>query len=227
MASFTLKVENTNKLYFNKFKYKARVKIQGVNLTYYLNSVEQVEERIEKYLGEQRPYKPMSESYYKEIDIKLIEKYLIWRSIFKDKVTFRLSQDSVSVFSNDLNILKSLNAISRDIVIYEAQVLKTDTLFFKKTPKYTTRTYFKNKRIPNDFLDSLKTFIKNYDGKPGIFISKTLKRDFFSRSWHPYIYLHGSVHIDYNDDSFLSVLYMYFPGMVGKTYKLEKLPKTW
>lgn len=225
MGLFTLKVENTNKLYFNKFKYKAKVKIHGVNLTYYLDSIEQVQERIEKYIAERRPYK-FHGSYYQDIDIKLIEKYLIWKNIFKDKVTFRVSQNSVSVFSNDFNILKSLNAISQDVFVYEANVIKTDTLFFKKTPKFTTRTYFKNKRIPSDFIDSLNSFIKNYDGKPGISLSKTLKRDFSSRLWNPFIYLHGSVHIDYNDESFLSVLYMYFPGMLGKTYKLEKLPKT-
>lgn len=48
MELFKLKTEKRNKLYFNKFTYKAVCKIQGAAYTYYTKDLETFAERMEK-----------------------------------------------------------------------------------------------------------------------------------------------------------------------------------
>ena len=38
-------------------------------------------------------------------------------------------------------------------------------------------------------------------------------------------YLHSSYYVDYNDESALTLLRMYFGSMIGRTYRLEKEPE--
>jgi hypothetical protein len=39
-----------------------------------------------------------------------------------------------------------------------------------------------------------------------------------------YNYLHSSYYVDYNDESTLTLLHMFFGSMLAKTYSLEKQP---
>jgi len=225
MASSKLKIEKKNKLYFNKYKYKATVRLEGANLTYYTVDLETFNAKFEKLKTsyKNQPNAFYNEWHYENVNIDKIAKYLSWRNLFKDRVTLRVNFNSVSVFSNDLTILKSLDSID-EVSLCEAKVLQSDVMYFKKQPKFKYRTYFRAKRVPKDFIENVDSFIKNYKDK-NLHISSSLQRFLTERNWHPYIYLHGSYHIDYNDESFLSILHMYFTGMIAQTYKLDKEPK--
>ena len=48
MGSYKLKVEKRNKLYFNKFKYRAVCRIQGAAYTYYTPDLDTFVARMEK-----------------------------------------------------------------------------------------------------------------------------------------------------------------------------------
>lgn len=223
MELFKLKVEKKNKLYFNKYKYKAYLYLKGANLTYYTSDIESFNQRYEN-LKSQYVIKPMSLTYdwiYEGVDVNKISKYLTWRNLFRDRVHLRVNTDSVSVFSNDLNLLKSLDGIGQ-VSITEVQALDQDVLYFKKRPKYKFRTYFRAKRVPKDFIENVSEFSKKHSNAK---VSKSLRTFLISRNWHAYIYLHGSYYVDYNEESYLSILHMYFSGMIGKTYKCEKEPK--
>lgn len=223
MELFKLKVEKKNKLYFNKFRYKAYVYLKGANLTYYAKDIDSFVERYEnlKFQYNVKPLRGTYEWIYEGLDIDKIGRYLTWRNLFRDRVHLRVNADSVSVFSNDLTLLKSLDSVS-NVSITEVELLDNDVIYFKRRPKFKYRTYFKAKRVPKDFIENVTEFSKKYTSAK---VSKSLKTFLISRNWHPYIYLHGSHYIDYNEESYLSILHMYFSGMIAKTYKCEKEPK--
>ena len=140
----------------------------------------------------------------------------------KSLMTNRIDGDSVSFFSNDLSLFTVLYNIDPHLQITEANVLNTDTMYFKKTPKYKFRTYFRGRKMPITFPDSVTSFIDTYKS---VKVCSGLERFVKSRTnWNQYIYMHNSYYVDYNDESMITILHMLFGNMVGKTYSLDKEP---
>ena len=110
MESSKLKVEKRNKLYFNKFTYKAVCEIKGAGYTYYTNDLETFVARMEKWRDNKLRYgvRVMSDDwkeYMDEINLDQISKFITWRNLIsKDKCMYRMQGDSVSFFSNDLSL---------------------------------------------------------------------------------------------------------------------------
>lgn len=228
MESSKLKVEKRNKLYFNKFTYKAVCKIKGAGYTYYTNDFETFVARMEKWRDNKLRYgvRVMSDDwkeYMDEINLDQISKFITWRNLIsKDKCMYRMQGDSVSFFSNDLSLLHTLRSIDENSTFYKAECYDTvNVMYFKKQPKYKFRTYFRSKRIPKDFSDNLRTLQGMYKS---INFSKGIFPSLFHNNWHPYRYIHGSYFVEYNDEQMITILSMWFPDMLGKTYSLAKEP---
>lgn len=231
-----IKVETRNKLYFNKHQFKAVCRIQGAAYTYYTPDLETFMGRMEKLREvhskgsknvDRWGIRTMDQTwieYWEEVNIDQISKFLTWRNtISKDKCMLRIQGDNVSFFSNDLNLLKTLESIDSNIQFFEVRSLGSDAIFFKKQPKYQYRTFFKGKRCSEDFLKNVTEFAARY---PNTKISQGLLRYASERknSYTNFMYMHGSYHVDYNDAGMLSILHMLFPGMIAKTYSLAKEP---
>jgi hypothetical protein len=226
-----LKIEVRNKLYYNKFQYKAVCGIQGAAYTYYTNDIETFITRIERLKENNNPNRygvrtidDKWKVYWEEVNIDRISQFLTWRNVVdKDKCMYRIQGDTVSFFSNDLSLLETLGSIDPYVTITKAEQLNPQILYFKKQPKHHYRTFFKGKRCPERFHDSILEFSERY---PNVKISRSLltyartRRNPYSK----FIYMHGSYHIDYNDASMLSLLHLLFPGMIAKTYSLAKQP---
>lgn len=231
-----IKYEIKNKLYFNKFEYKAVCSIQGAAYTYYTPDLETFVSRMEKLRDlHSKGNKPIDRfgirtmdqewtEYWEEVNVDQISQFLTWRNtVKKEKCMIRIQGDSVSFFSNDLHLLETLVSIDHKVSFYQAHVLGTDTIYFAKTPKYKYRTFFKGKRCNEDFYQNVLEFSQRY---PNTKVSKGLisyaqqRKNAFSR----YMYLHGSYHVDYNDPGMLTILHMLFPSMIAKTYSLDKRP---
>lgn len=225
MESSRLKVENRNKLYFNKYLYKAQCKIQGAGYTYYVNDVESFTERLQKFHKHKYGVHVMNKdfkTYVEEIDVDQISKFFTWRNtVSKDKFSHRIQGDTVSFFSNDLNLLETLKSIDSNVIFSKANVLECDRLYFKKTPKYRYRTYFKGKRMPKDFIENVTNLKNMY---PSIHFSDGLFSSLFHNNWHPYRYMHGSYFVEYNDEQMYTILGMWLHDMLAKTYICQKLP---
>lgn len=228
MALSKLKVEKRNKLYFNKFKYKAVCFIQGAGYTYYTPDIDTFVSRIEKLRNHKPTYgvRLLSEDwneFWDEVNIDKISKFITWRNLVsKEKCMYRIQGNFVSFFSNDLNLLDSLKSIDekctfREVVVYETP----NTLFFKKQPKYKFRTYFKGKRMPKDFSDNVKNLQSMYSS---LHFSKGLFTRLFQNNWHQYRYMHGSYFVEYNDEKMHTILAFWFPDMLAKTFSLAKEP---
>lgn len=223
-------LEVKNKLYFNKFQYKATCFIQGAAYTYYAPDLETFIARMEK-LRDVRTNKygvrvldnDWSE-YWEEVNISQISQFLVWRNtVDKEKCMLRIQGDTVSFFSNNLDLLQTLECIDTNVKFFEAKVLAPDTIYFSKTPNYKFRTFFKSKRCPEDFLSNVIEFCNRY---PKSNVSRGLQLLAQNRksSFTKFMYLHSSYYVDYNEESMISILHMLFPNMVGKTYSLAKRP---
>lgn len=227
MESFKLKIEKRNKLYFNKFKYRAVTRVQGAAYTYYTPDLETFITRMEKLRDHKPRYgvrvlKDDWKEYWEEVNLDQISQLLTWRNLVsKEKCLIRIQGDYVSFFSNELPLLETLDSIDKNVEFTEAVCYKSNYMYFKKEPKYKFRTYFKGKRMPKDFSEN----IQNLDNMYGsLNFSPAIFKSLFHNNWHPYRYMHGSYFVEYNDEHMLTILSMWFPDMLAKTYVLAKEP---
>jgi len=223
-----LKINKRNKLYFNKFKYKAVCKILGAAYTYYTNDIETFVKRMEKFRETSRNKYGVRllddqwKEYWDEVSIDQVSKFITWRNVVnKEKCMCRIQGDGVSFFSNDLSLLQTLDDIDPNVSFFLVECHASDYMYFKKEPKYKFRTYFKGKRMPKDFSDNIRTLQDTYSS---LNFSKGLFTSLFHNNWHPYRYMHGSYFVEYNDEYMLTILAMWFPDMLAKTYSLAKEP---
>lgn len=226
MVSSKLKVEKRNKLYFNKYKYRATLRIKGAAYTYYIQDIETFIARTEKLKDSRYGVRVMKndwKEYWEEIDYNQISQFITWRNMVnKEKCMYRIQGDRVSFFSNDLSLLETLSCISDNIKYTTIECFGTpDIMYFKKEPKYKYRTYFRSKRIPKDFSDNVRNLKNMY---AALNFSKGIFTSLFHNNWHPYRYIHGSYFVEYNDEQMITILGMWFPDMLAKTYKLAKQP---
>lgn len=227
MESLKLKTEIRNKLYYGKYRYRAKLSLLGVNYTYYTPDIETFLFRKEKFENDRisgfiKYNNDDWTNYWRNVDIDKISMFLTWRNtVPRSQAMIRIQSDQVSFFSNDLKLLQSIESIDTNVEYTEVCNLSNDVMYFKKEPKYKYRTFFKGKRMPEYFIDSLQTVRNNY---PDIKISPALQSLVFNRSYHPFRYMHGSYFIDYNQESMLSILAMFFPDMLAKTFTLAKHP---
>jgi hypothetical protein len=227
MASYKLKVEKRNKLYFNKFRYKAIARVQGAAYTYYTPNLDIFVERMEKLRSNNNRYgvRVMNEDwqeYWDEVNLDQISQFITWRNIIsKDKCMHRIQGDHVSFFSNDLALLQTLDSLDSDVRLFEVKCYNSDFMYFKRQPKYKFRTYFKARRMPKDFSENILTLRDMYSS---LHFSKAIFNSLFHNNWHPYRYMHGSYFVEYDDKHMLTILAMWFPDILSKTYSLAKEP---
>jgi len=226
MVSSQLQTEMRTCLYFKKYKYRAKLTIPGICYSYYTSNLEQFVRKLEGINQNRSKFQiayinTRWEQIKDNIDLDQISRYFDWRVENKDKdYTIRIQGNLISFFSHDLALLESLKILDQDIVLTEANVDKTDVIYFKKSPKYKFRTYFKGKKAPDGFSQDIIGFMESY-GK----ISKicpALRR--FVSDTRYYNYLHSSYYVDYNDESTLTLLHLHFGSMLAKTYRLEIEP---
>jgi hypothetical protein len=231
MESSKLKIEVRNKLYYNKFKYKAVCSIQGAAYTYYSQDIETFVSKMENLkdsrLHSRYGVRTIDDSwkvYWEEVNVDQISQFITWRNLIqKDKCMYRIQGDTVSFFSNDLYLLETLYSIDPNLSFTKVEQMDPEILYFKKQPKYQYRTFFKGKRCSQDFLKNVVEFSERY---PTTKISQGLLNyaDKRKNAYSNYMYMHGSYHVDYDDSSMVSILHMLFPGMIAKTFSLAKEP---
>lgn len=219
-----LVTEKRNKLFFNKFRYRAKVKLNGVGYTYYTPDIETYINRIERFKEQDSKWPEWSGfGSFSNIKYDDIEKYFNFRdNMDRALMTSRIEGDTISFFSNDLSLFNPLYNIDSKLTLTEVKALDSKTLYLKRHPKYKFRTYFKSRRMPDDFPKSVSDFINTYQT---VKVCTGLQKFINSRTnWHRFIYLHGSYFVDYNDESMITILHMIFGNMVGRTYSLAKRP---
>ena len=207
-------------LYYSKYRYRARVYIDGITATWWAENESDIDDIIKR-------------RRWNHVDRDLVLKYLNWYRALppkKDKYCIRLEHNTGAIFSNDLDFLKTVETIGAKVDYTEVDTnAPTGTKYFKNDPKHQYRVYLKSKRVKDTFVKELKSFIDRYKGTdtvitPSPSLDNWLNRAGQSKYQWMNSYCSGHYFIDYNDESTLTLFMLMFDGMVAKRYKLEKRP---
>jgi hypothetical protein len=230
MVSSRLKNESRVGLWFGKYEYRATLILPGISRTHGARTYNRFLKNLLIY-GSSKSIEIASD--IKAIDLSSMERFYAWKTKkYKPKTSMmRLENNRISVFSNDLPFLQTLESIPLvpDDVTYIRAVLDipTGTKYFKKEPKHKFRVYLKGCTLDNQstFRPDLIEFIRRYRGTSTVIIpSGALERWLiFARIWSekycmPYYYL------EYDDPGIHSLIHIMFSNMIGSSFKLEKHP---
>jgi hypothetical protein len=227
MESYNLIVEH-RPLFLNKYEYRAAIRMPGAGFCNHVSSIEEYKEKIDRIRAFWSPnanFRSLRQTtidYLENIDLSTVDLYLQWRKEYKHIFSFRQESDRVSIFGNDLKKLETIKDIYAKAILTHARVLEPETLYFKKMPKFSYRTYIKSKRTSDDFYGTMRQFIDNNKDNANYKLSPALIRLFSKSKMHRM--LHGSYYIDYNQPSIEMYLHLLFPNMLGKKYNCKKHP---
>ena len=220
-------------LYYDKYKYRARISISGVRYTMYTKTIQSFVKLINR-TGEYTSYSTIPPTQLAEVrqNMDLISNYITYRNdIQKNKLgSIRIEGNRVSVFSNELSVLQRLTELGNSKIDYTEVIMGdfTGVKYFVNKPKYNFRVYLKRKRIePSTIKDFSKVINKTKDLYPSSSLSAWLlatttgSARFKFYSWQ---YSHSSAthFIDFDNESTLSYLALMYGEYLGHRYKLEK-----
>lgn len=229
MESLKLVTEKRNALFFGKYQYRARCKVHGAVYTYYTRNIDEFKHKMAKRAERPPSYiEVMSADWNRRVDLidyDQISRYFDWRdSAPKDEYMARIQGNNISFFSDNLQLLQTLTILDQNVEISIADLIGNDVMYFKKEPQFKYRTYFRGKKVPDNFRDEVSSFIERYNNVARICpaLKRMVNENIGRRQW--YNYLHSSYYVDYNDESTLTLLHMFFGSMLAKTYTLKKQP---
>jgi len=227
-------VDSRSILYYGKYKYRARLQLNGLHRTHGSKTILAYLRSLEKYAA--NPWRPADiRKEIDAIDIDSIARYIEWRNTYaapldksKKQALVRVESMTAAVFSNDLKLLQTLEAIAgADAVDYAAAVIDTPlgVKYFVKDPPYNYRIYLKSARVEEKFIADLSRFIDRYkDTATTIVPSGALSLWLGSSTRRWYLYCSNHYYIDYNDESTHTLLGIMFGDMIDRRFKLEKRP---
>lgn len=145
MASFNLKAKVVDRtaLFYNKFEYRAVIKSPHMfyswnckNIDDYRAKIKEIVDEYEandgndKWFSWRRPKPEVSIEEYELIDslLRLEQKYT------KKVLTFRRENQSCTVYTSNVNIVKEILAFAPDAQLSQVSLMPTGVLTFKKDP---------------------------------------------------------------------------------------------
>lgn len=218
--------------YYNKYKYRARFYLFGVRYTWYSKTSADFIRRINN--TKKNGYLSIRKEDRAQIlsNIDTITSFIDWRDARKQdkKANIRVEHNTVAVFSNDLELLKSLENLGPGLTVDYTEAILGEFVgvkYFVKEPKHKYRVYFKSKVIDGAFVMQLKDLItRTKELYPSESLRHWLYRynNNYGFSWK-YRYSNANHFIEYDDESTLSFLALMHGEFLGKRYKLEKRPE--
>ena len=220
--------------YYNKYEYRLRFKLLGCRYIWFCKTPEDLDHRLVK-----KGYGAISAKDKKDVqdNVEAIKAFIKIRNDLKKSknATVRIEYNTIAVFSNDLQFLKSIETIDPSFNYDYTQVQTAEyagVKHFVKEPKHKFRVYLKSRRVSDTFAKDLQDLIKR---TKTIYPSPALKTWLIEASdknnlvgWRTWSvgFSSSSYFMDYDDESTLSYLALMHDGMLGKRYKLEKRPVT-
>lgn len=230
-------IDVRDKLYYNKYNYRARFHCPGLQLIWWCKSESEIRARVtqERY-KRNAPYVEHMIKFYNFIKANADKK--------NKKCTVRVESDVAAIFSNDLNLLKTLESIGMPVDFTEVQVnlVPEGVKYYTKEPDHKYRLYLKSKRVPDGWANKLRDWINKYQGTSTVITPSRALKDWYDMSdtitvrsgvrsslssthqnWKK-MWSSSHYYIDYNDESTLTLFMLVFDGMVYKRFQLLKKP---
>jgi hypothetical protein len=222
-----MKIVEKPNLYYDKYKYRAHLTHPDFNIARYAKNEFELQRAIEnRYVNNVYYFAITGTNRNEKVELVnkvLLSNFIDWRNNFSDKTTIRMDYNSISVYSNDLNLLKTLETLGPEVEYYEIELTGSPDLLLRENPKHPYRTYFKSKTVPMDFHDELKSFLESY--KNSAFPCGALlnwANNLPIRQQWKRKYIEASYFIEYDNESFRTILGLTFDRYLGKTYKVEE-----
>jgi hypothetical protein len=233
-------VDERSTLYYSKYQYRARLSLSGLNRTYSANTFLEylkIIERVKRNKSSNTPLSSMLLDELQDVDLDSIERYITWRNTIArgkgKQALIRVEHNTAGVFSNDLQLLKTLEHIAPGLASIDYtevdQSIPTGTKYYVKEPKHKYRVYLKSKTVEPAWKLTISRFIDRYKGtdtivNPSVSLSSWLDAK-HTRNWYWNInYCSSHYFIDFNDDSMNSMFALMFGDMISRRFKLEKRP---
>lgn len=232
-------VDQRSTLYFNKFQYRARLAIAGLNRTHssknFLDFLKVIE-RQKTNIREGDVYFTRIAEELDAVDLDAMEQYFLWRNkhVNVNKAALvRVEGNTAGVFSNDLALLKTLAKLYKGVTVDYTEVDQTipqGTRYYVEEPKHKFRIYLKSKRVEDTWKESINRFIDRYKGTDTVIVPSGSLNTWLNSSkttyrwqWNTH-YCSSHYFIDFDDDSTNTLFSLMFGDMIHKRYKLEKRP---
>lgn len=221
--------EYRDRMFYNKYRYRAKLYIKGLSFTCYTKTPEELVERLNR-TGYGRIHPDRKSKIM--LNLQRLSAFIDWRNTHKTRkktgeMTSRIEQDSASIFGDDLEMLLTLKEFCNDLEITEAQVEQLSGIkYYVNEPKHKYRIYLKSAQIKDkNFIKELSDTLKKSQDLVASNALTTWLKEYGSLqnpfSWR-YGYTSSSHSIDYDNESTLSYLMLMYGDMLGKRYKLEK-----
>lgn len=213
----SIKVVARNKLFYNKFKYRAGIYLFGAHLTRRATNIREYID-FAKFLISRSVIKKEALLYPETIDI--MERFF---NLYDSGYQFqkRIEQDNITLFFNDIEFLNLVNKVSSVDWVEVVDQYDVDKLYISN-PKYKYRTYIKPVNYKTD-KESLKTFVDYANNVNDVSYSAAIDYAVNGKQtnrfrWNHYYFRGG--HIDYNDEKMISIIGIYLGPMVKNTVEL-------
>jgi hypothetical protein len=220
--------DNRDNLYYNKYEYRARFALEGIRYTWYAKTPEELQKRVDGGKG----YYGIRDQDRTIVDanLEILKDFITWRNDRKKDKTamIRIEGDIIAAYSNDLQLLNTLQELDRSLLLEYTQVQTSKFLgvkYFVNEPNHPYRVYLKSKRVSDIFSNELNNlFSRSTSLHPSPALKHWAKTPYDSYAWRQR-WTSSSHFIDYDDESVLSYLALIHGDMLGKRYKLEKRPE--
>ena len=223
MVSSKYKVELRPNLYYNKYKYRAKFNLMGVDRTRYTLSIIEYKNRLDDTINNFNEYHNFV-GWLKSIDLNKISLFLNWKRLVKkdkDTIMIRVENDTCVVYSNDTSHFDALLQFGDNFEYFQADdSVPTGTIYFSKDPKHNYRVYFKSIKVKPELKNTLLELQQRYTNQ--IFFSKALTR--WLKNKNP-IYARNNFYIDYDIESTYTILSLTVGEIFDVNYKCIKKPK--
>lgn len=216
----TVQADYRDILYYGKYRYRARILMDGLQYTYGVSTVKDYLKRLTR----------LSNNRLANIDLDSMESFIEWRNINvkeNKKCIVRVEGNNASVFSNDLELLFTLESIAEPNNVVFNEITETAPMgvkYFERKPKHKFRAYLKSKRVKENFKTEMKEFIQRYKGTGTIIAPSKALREWLSNKRNYYWnfeYCSSHYYIEYDNESTDSLLSLMFGDMIKRRYKLE------
>lgn len=228
-------IDNRSTLYYGKYNYRARLTVPGLNRTYFAKTFIAYLKLIERLQKGNHGGRLQQE--IDAIDLDSIERYLDWRNTnatgSKKVAMIRVEGNTAGVFSNDLQLLKTLEAISPGTTVNYTEVdqsIPQGVKYYVKEPKHKFRVYLKSKRVDDNWKQSMNRFIDRYKDTDTVIVpSEAFKwwlkpnKQYTGWQWNHH-YCSSHYFLDFDDESTDTLFAIMFGDMISKRFKLEKRP---
>lgn len=223
--------EYKDSLYYNKYNYRLKMKIEGVRFTYWCNTIDDLLDKINK--KNKRTFLSLKPEDLNKItdNLEALKEFIDIRSEQKllKSCTIRLESNTISMFSNDLEHLKKIEQRIGQKYKLDYTEVKTfgfsGVKYFANEPTHKYRIYLKSKRIDekihDDLADTIEKQTKIY---PSRALNRWLRREEKNRGNWAYLWTSAAHFLEFDEESTNSYLSLIHGDILGKKYKLEKRP---